>query len=222
MNEIIIFGIGSFAEVAQYYFTNDSKYRVVAFTVNECYIEESEKFGLPVLPFETIEKSYPPSKYKMFVAIGYSNVNKNRAEKYYEAKKKNYELISYICSRSVIWQDLKIGDNCFIFENQTIQPFVTIGNNVIIWSGSNISHNSNIGDHCFIASHVVISGNCVVEPFCFLGANAILRDGIRLARETVLGAGAIITKNTVEKGIYYSSGANIIKKTGKSDSLKKI
>ena len=56
------------------------------------------------------------------------------------------------------------GDNCFILEDNTVQPFVTIGNNVTLWSGNHIGHDSVIEDDCFISSHVVVSGTCGSVP----------------------------------------------------------
>lgn len=140
MEKVVIFGTEGLAQVAHFYLTHDSPYEVVAFTVDRDYIKENELLGLPIVPFGEIEESYPPDKFKMFVAMGYSNVNKARAEKYYEAKSKGYELISYVNSKSVLWGDTKIGDNCFIFENQTIQPVVKIGNDVIIQGGNHIKY----------------------------------------------------------------------------------
>lgn len=129
-------------------------------------------------------------------------MNKLRAEKYADAKAKGYELISYICSKSVYWEELQLGDNCFIFENQTIQPFVKIGNDVIIWSGNHIGHHVTISDHCFITSHVVISGHTKIGSYCFLGVNATIRDDIEIAPECLIGAGTIIMKNTKPREVY--------------------
>jgi acyl-[acyl carrier protein]--UDP-N-acetylglucosamine O-acyltransferase len=95
-----------------------------------------------------------------------------------------------------------VGENCFILEDNTIQPFVTIGNNVTMWSGNHIGHDSIIEDHCFISSHVVVSGHVHIRPYCFLGVNCTLRNSITLAPESLIGAGAIIMKDTVEKGVY--------------------
>ena len=81
------------------------------------------------------------------------------------------------------------GDNCFILEDNTVQPFVTIGNNVTLWSGNHIGHDSVIEDHCFLTSHVVVSGNVRVRPYCFIGVNATLRNSIKIAPATLVGAG---------------------------------
>jgi sugar O-acyltransferase (sialic acid O-acetyltransferase NeuD family) len=162
-----------------------------------------DKFlGLEVVPFERLEQTYPPEEYAMFVAIGYKRVNKARAEVYETCKGKGYELITYINSKATHWGETEIGDNCFIFEENVIQPFVKIGNDVIMWSGNHVGHDSTIGDHCFIASHAVISGNVKIGPYCFIGVNATFRDGVTVAPDCVIGAGALIVKDTEEKGVY--------------------
>ena len=220
--KVVIFGIGEIASVAHFYLKHDSPYEVVAFTVDKEFIKEKELFELPVVPFDEIETIYPPNKFKMFVPISYKDVNKLRAEKYYQAKDKGYQLISYICSKATTWPGLVVGDNCFIFENNVIQPFAKIGNNVILWSGNHVGHHTIIKDHCFITSHVVISGHVVVEPYCFFGVNSTIRDNITIAKECVIGAGALITKDTPEEGVYYGPAANILKTSGSSGKLKKI
>jgi sugar O-acyltransferase (sialic acid O-acetyltransferase NeuD family) len=207
--EVIIFGTGDIGQIAHFYFTHDSSYKVIAFTANESFIQEKTLLGLPVIPFETIESKYSPKEYKMFVALSYRGTNKIRAAKYIEVKKKGFKLASYICSKSVYWGDTEIGDNCFIFENQTIQPFVKIGNNVTMWSGNHIGHHSIIEDHCFISSHVVISGHVHIEPYCFLGVNATIRNGITIATDCVIGAGATIVKDTIAKGVYIGNAAEL-------------
>ena len=202
MTKVVIFGTEKLAEVGHFYLTNDSPYEVVAFTVNAEFIKEKQFVGLPVIPFEEIEGRYPPDEFKMFIAIGYKRLNAIRAGKYNEAKNKGYELISYISSKATHWGDTEIGDNCFIFENQVIQPFVKIGNDVILWSGNHFGHNVVIGDHCFIASHVVVSGGVSIGAYSFIGVNATIRDDVTIGRECIIGAGALILNNTRDKEVY--------------------
>lgn len=199
---LIIFGAGDIAQLAYSYFTNDSEYDVAAFTVDEEYMDGTEFCGLPVIPFEKITENYPPEKYDMFVALSYSKLNALRREKFSTAKEKGYLLTSYISSKATILNDNKIGENCFILEDNTIQPFVTIGDNVTLWSGNHIGHHSTIEDHVFIASHVVVSGNCKIEESCFIGVNATLRDGITIGSQCVLGAGTLILSDCEPQGVY--------------------
>lgn len=221
-DKVVIFGIGQIASVAYFYLTHDSPFEVVSFTVDRQWLKKSRFHDLPVVAFDEVEIKYPPKDFMMFIPLSYRDVNKIRVEKYLQAKKKKYKLISYICSKATTWPGLEIGDNCFIFENNVIQPYVKIGNNVILWSGNHIGHHSIIEDHCFITSHVVISGSCRIGERSFLGVNSTVRDNVTIARQCVMGAGAIITKDTIEKGVYYGAGANILKKSGDSDELRAI
>ena len=202
---LVIFGCGDIAQIAHYNFNTDSDYEVVAFTVDECYIKEQEFCGLPVVAFENVEKKYPPESFGLFVALSYSNINSIRKEKYLAAKEKGYKLVSFISSRATVLNDGKIGENCFIFEDNTIQPFVNIGNNVTLWSGNHIGHHSTIKDHTFIASHAVVSGGVEIGEQCFVGVNATLRDHIKIGDRCVVGAGALLLADAEPEGVYLGS-----------------
>jgi sugar O-acyltransferase (sialic acid O-acetyltransferase NeuD family) len=206
VSAVVLFGTGDFAQIACEYLRRDSPHEVVAFTVHERYIEARELLGVPVVPFEEIEERHPPSDCAMFVAVGFSRVNKTRREVYEDCRRRGYELISYVNSKAVHWGDLDLGDNCFVFEANVIQPFVRIGSNVILWSGNHIGHHAQIGDHSFIASHAVISGNVTIGEETFVGVNATFRDGVTVAPRCVIGAGALIMKDTEEGGVYSIRG----------------
>lgn len=205
----IIFGSTGQAEVMAYLIDNDSEYEVVAFTSTKDYIDKDEIYGRPFVPFEEIEKQYPPSEYDMHIAIGYQKKNQTRQMFYNQAKEKGYKLLTYISSKCTNYAK-SIGDNCFIFEDNTIQPFVEIGNNCILWSGNHIGHHSVIDDNVFISSHVVISGHCRVEEYTFLGVNSTLRDGVTIKKGTTLGAGCLIVKDTEEDKVYIGQKATIL------------
>jgi len=200
--QLVIFGLGDAAQLAHYYFSTDSAYEVVAFTVDTDFITENEFCGLPVVPFESVTSSYSPDKHDFFVALGYSKINLVRKEKYLAAKGLGYCIANYVSSRASVLNDGRIGENCFIFEDNTIQPFVTIGNNVTLWSGNHIGHHSTIRDHCFIASHVVISGGVDIGEQSFVGVNATLRDHIKIGEKCVIGAGTLILADVEPEGVY--------------------
>ncbi|MBS1550602.1 MAG: acetyltransferase [Bacteroidetes bacterium] len=216
--KLVIAGNTSNARLARYFFDIDSDYEVVAFSVNKEYIKEDTFEGLPLVSLEEIEKSYPASGYEMFVAVGYTNMNKIREKLYHYCKEKGYTLANYISSRCSFLTQFPTGDNCFILEDNTIQPYVKIGNNVVLWSGNHIGHDVKIEDHNFISSHVVISGFVTVKRNCFIGVNATLRDAITIAPETLIAAGAIIMKDTEEKGVYLPARSTKFDK--KSDEIQ--
>lgn len=199
---LIIFGAGDIAQLAHYYFSTDSTYEVVAFTVDAAYVGEDEFCGLPVVPFEELLNRYSPDKHELFVALSYSKLNQVRKEKYLAAKALGYRIASYISSHAMLLNDGRIGENCFILEDNTIQPFVSIGNNVTLWSGNHIGHHSTVHDHCFIASQVVVSGGVEIGEFCFIGVNATLRDHIKIGEKCVIGAGALLLSDAEPEGVY--------------------
>ncbi|MFB0926331.1 MAG: acetyltransferase [Vicingaceae bacterium] len=206
-NKVIIFGILDTAELAHWYLENDSKYTVVAFTVNQEYIKSDTFKGLPLVAFEKINELYPPTEYKLFAPLTGKNMNRLREKVYLEGKEKGYQYISYISSKATIC-DNSIGENCFILEDNTIQPFTKIGNNVVLWSGNHIGHHGEIKDHVFFTSHVVMSGHCIIEPYCFFGVNATIRDFSHIAKGTLLAMGASLTsQKTEEWGVYVGNPA---------------
>jgi len=218
MAKVVIFGAGDIARLAHYYFMRDSEHDVVAFTVDEQYRQGDSFLDLPLVGFEQAIQTYPPDEYSMFVALSYARMNQLRAEKYEQAKARGYQLVSYVSSRCSFLTDYAVGDNCFILEDNTIQPFVRIGNNVTLWSGNHIGHDSTIRDHVFIASHIVVSGWCEVGEYCFIGVNATLRNSIKIAPRTLISAGAVIMKDTVAGGVYLSQRATLSEKT--SDEIQ--
>jgi sugar O-acyltransferase (sialic acid O-acetyltransferase NeuD family) len=218
MARLVIFGTGDIARLANFYFTRDSPHEVVAFTVDLEYRRGDLFEGLPLVATSEVVSRYPPESHEMFVAISYAKMNQVRATKYEQMKRAGYRLASYVSSRCSYLSDNPPGDNCFILEDNTIQPFVTIGNNVTLWSGNHIGHDSVIEDHCFVTSHVVVSGNVRVRSYCFIGVNATIRNSIEIAPATLVGAGAVIMKSTRENGVYLPQRAERFSKT--SDEIE--
>ena len=197
MAKVIIFGVKDFAELAHFYLTHDSEHEVVAFSINQEYLPEEKIFhSLPILPFEDIETNLSPSEYHFFAPMSPQKMNRLRESIYNQIKAKGYQCVNYISSKATVFPGQIIGDNCFILEDNTIQPYTSIGNNVIMWSGNHIGHHSVIKDHVMFTSHVVMSGHCEIEAFSFFGVNSTLRDGLKIAEGTFLAMGGVLTKNT--------------------------
>ncbi len=221
-NNLIIFGTGEIGSLARFYFDRDSEYNVACFTADDQFISENSFEGLPLVPFSRVKKEFPPEKFEMHVAVSYKKLNRIRAEKYFEVKALGYNLPSYVCSKSVYWDDLSVGDNCFILENQTIQPMVKIGNNVMIWSGNHIGHGSVIDDHSYISSHVVISGHVSIGQRSFLGVNSTIRDFVNIGPETFVAMGAAVTRDTDEGSVVIAESGSIFKADSReAKALKK-
>lgn len=208
--KLAIFGSAEIASLAHFYFRHDSDYEVVAFTVDDDYVEAESFEDLPLLGFSEFQKRFPPGEVSLHVALSYTRLNGLREEKYKAAKAAGYDLPSYVCSRSVTWPDLSVGDNCFILENQTIQPTVTIGNNVMIWSGNHLGHGTAIKDHAYIASHVCISGHCVIGERTFMGVNATTADFTTVGADCFITMDASVVRDVPDGAVVLGSPGTVL------------
>jgi sugar O-acyltransferase (sialic acid O-acetyltransferase NeuD family) len=190
--KLVLLGDSAFAEIACEYFTHDSEYQVAAFSVEREYLRRDELFGVPVVPFEELPERFAPGEHEFYAALVYTQGNALRRRLYEAAKAKGYRPASYVSPHAFVWRNARIGEHCFIFENNVVQPFVTIGDNVVLWSGNHIGHHSTIGDHCFISSHVVVSGFCNIGPSCFFGVNSSVANNTNVGAGCLVGAGALI------------------------------
>jgi sugar O-acyltransferase (sialic acid O-acetyltransferase NeuD family) len=218
--EIIIFGIGESAELADFYFAHDSEYEVKGFTVDGMFMKQGEFRGRPVLAFEEIVEKFPPDRYGLFVAVGYAGVNAVRAEKVAAARAKGYHIATYVSSCATTFPGFEPKENCFILEDNTIQPFAVIGTNVTLWSGNHIGHHSVIEDDVFLASHVVVSGGVRIGQGSFVGVNVTIRDHISIGRQCVLGAGALVLEDQPDFSVVAPRGSE--RSTVSSQRLGKL
>ena len=193
--KLVIFGDSAFAEIAYEYFVHDSPYEVVAFRVTKQYLGRGQLFGLPVVPFEEVTSHYPPDQFDMHIALVYNQLNRIRIKFYNDSKEKGYTLANYISSKAFVWHNVVFGDNCFVFEDNTIQPFVRIGSNNVFWSGNHIGHHSSIGSHNFVSSHVVISGFCNIGNANFMGVNATMGNNLNIGNDCLIGSFVHIVKD---------------------------
>lgn len=198
MRDLLIFGVGNFAEVAAYYFETEGGFRVTAFVVDDEYFYAETFYCRPVLRASEL----PGHKFCrgfFFAAVGTSRNNSVREEKVHWLRALGLAPASFVSEFAYIGENVVRGAHCFILENNVIQPFVEIGDNVVLWSGNHVGHHTRIGSHCFIASHVVIAGGVNIGEGVFLGVNSTLLDGINVGDRSFLGA-SVVAAEDVESG----------------------
>jgi sugar O-acyltransferase (sialic acid O-acetyltransferase NeuD family) len=210
VSKLVIVGDSLFAEIAHEYFTHDSDYDVVAFSVESEYLTRDTFRGLPVVPFETLEHAFDPAGHSVFAAITYMQLNRLRTRLASEAREKGFALARYVSSRAFVWRNAELGEHCFVFEDNTVQPFVRIGDNVVLWSGNHIGHHCRIRDNCFISSHVVISGSVDVGENTFLGVNSTIVNDISIGRDCWIGPNVTLTRSA-EPGSFYTPPRSMLR-----------
>lgn len=206
--KLVLIGDSAFAEIAYEYFTWDSDYKVAAFSVEREYLRKTTFLGLPVVPFEELEQHYAPVDHSFYAALVYTEQNKLRTRLYGQAKSKGYTPASYVSRHAIIWRDVEIGEHCFIFESNVIQPRVRIGRNVVLWSGNHIGHHSTIKDNCFLSSHVVVSGFVEVGESSFMGVNSTVANNITIGDRCLIGAGALILSDVPRRKVVVGTWKN--------------
>lgn len=193
---LLIVGDSSFAEIAHLYFKRDTDYEPVAFVVEDAYRNKEHLAGLPVIPMSEVEQRFPAAETSFYTAIVYTQLNRLRARLCADMKARGYAPASYISDKAYIDSSATLGEHVFIFEDNTVQPFVTLGDNVVLWSGNHIGHHTTIARDVFISSHVVVSGHCRVGSGSFLGVNSSLGNNVELGEDNWLMPGVNILKST--------------------------
>ncbi|MBU3635533.1 acetyltransferase [Polynucleobacter sp. es-GGE-1] len=207
---VLIFGSAEMADMAHFYFSNDSHKVVHGFCVDDNYLTNSSLNGLPIIPFSDAVNKFPPSEFDFHVALSYKGLNQLREKKYKQVKSAGYSLISYVSTKSCVWGNIIMGDNCFILENQVIQPNVIIGNNVMVWSGNHIGHGTTLEDHCYLSSGIIISGHCRIGARTFVGVSSSIKDFTKIAEDCFIGMGSVITKDMSAGSVSIAESARIL------------
>lgn len=200
MKQIIIYGIGKMAELVYYSFRYDSQYEVIAFCVDDAYLDVSQNtlFGRPVMCFTDVREQFPPESYLMHIAVGRNDAREIIFNKVLEAK---YDFANYICSKASVWPDLVLGRNVFIDQGSIVQPFVTIGDNCMLIIAV-VGHHCHVGNHSLL-SGTILAGSATVGNNCFLGMHSGVKEGIRVGNHNIVGAGCFISKNTKDGALIY-------------------
>ena len=203
MKPVIVFGNQDSASTTHYYLSIDSPYQVAAFTVDQDRITDSGYQGLPVVPFEQIQKEFPPDQFDFIFPAGFQisnpyNTNVFRRARYELIKSMGYQFINYISSRALVAPNVKIGENVLIYEGSIVQPFVEVGNNTIVRSGVNLGHHCVVRDHCFISAEVTVGSRSTIGSQTFIGLNTTILNSITIADGSFIGSSSLINRNTQE------------------------
>ena len=198
--KLVVVGAGEFADIATEYFSAGSDYEVCGFSVEAEFLSEREKFGLPVVALEEIERHFPKEEFEVHVAITNTQLNQVRERLFKYLKKLGYTFASYVSPHAFVWRTAQLGENVFIFENNVVQHGVKVGDGVVLWSGNHIGHQSRIEEFAFLTSHVVVSGYCLIGRRSFVGVNSAFADHVEIGADTYVAMSSSVNKSHPEPG----------------------
>lgn len=208
MKKLLIFGLGETATIAAEFFSVDSNERIAGFVVDDEYLDGTREFyGSPIFGLRRVLEDFRRDEYKIFVAVSYGKLNRERLRLYKLFLDAGFELARYISSKATIWRTAEIGVNCMVFEGNNIQHRALIEDNVFLWSGNHIGHGSQIGNSTYVSSHVCIAGNTKIQERCFLGINSSIIDNIIIEEDCFITAGSVVTRSAQANGIYAGNPA---------------
>ncbi len=203
MKDLLIFGINKFAIRVKHLVDVSGEYRVVSFVLDREYLSGANQTieGIPVTPFDSINKFYPPEKTEMIFAVGYKKMNTIRKNSMKAAINQGYSIANYIHPTALV-QSSHMGVGNIILENVIIGNNSCIGDGNIFFPAANVSHDTIVGNYNFFAVSSVVSGDVIIGNQCFFGANSTIRNSVKISDATLVGAGAYVSDNTEEKSVY--------------------
>lgn len=194
MKKVIIYGAGAYGKLFFYEADRYGAIEIVAFTVDSEYMRNERECGLTVVPFEEVEKIYPPSEYDMLVVCGYS-IMRNRKKMYEKAKNKGYTLINYISPRAMVENEIKMGENNIIMANTIVGFDGVMGNGNIIRQNVYLGHEFHMGNHSIISPGCTLGGGSNIEDLVFIGIGVTARSYVTYGAESLIGVGSNVVKD---------------------------
>ena len=204
MQKIIIIGNAISADIMHAYLKQDSRYQVVAFSVDEAYITENNKFGLPVIALNKLKNDYPEDNCRLIIAIGYSKLSQTRQALFKCVKDMGYTIETFIHQDAKVYNEEGIGEGCIIMPNAVLEVYTQIGKNTVIWANCVVGHHSIVGDNCWIASGTVLAGEVKVGKNSFIGVNVTVSNQVCVGDFNIIGSNTAIHKNTKGNEVYLS------------------
>lgn len=199
MKPLWIFGGSSYAEIAVHYFSRDTDYEVQGLILDPGYDPSDRLSALSLLRPDAVPDIVTEAKEIYFhVAVTYAGLNRVRLSKIAKLKELGMQPASYISPFAYVDDTVQIGEHCFIFEHNTIQPFVVLGSGVILWSGNHVGHHSSVEDGVFVSSQVVISGHCSIGERTFLGVNSSVANNVVVGRSNWVLPNTFLSQSTAD------------------------
>lgn len=206
--KLVIFGNSLMSEVAYYYFLNFSDYGKgeIIFSCDKKFINSKKKFNCDVISREALI-NLKKNTFEIFIAIGYSKLNKTREFFFNYFLKKNFNFTNFIHPSSKTYAK-KLGKNNFIMDNVSINPYSEIKDNNIIWSSTVIGHHNKIGSNNFFSGNCTISGNSKIDNNIFFGVNSCTKDNLKIGSFSFIDAGEYVN-NSIKKYSFVNKTFNL-------------
>lgn len=211
MKDLIIFGDTSFAEIAGYYFHDDTEHNLIGFCVDDEFHNRETLLGYPVFSYSAFLSKYKAANFHVFVSITYKKLNLHRERILKRCLEDGFQATSYVSPEAKVHRSVEIGYHNFIFENNVVQPGCRLGSNNVVWSGNHIGHHSTFGDNNFISSHCVFAGHVSIGNNCFFGVNSAVSNNLAIDDFVWVEPSSLISRDLGRGAVVRSTDSEVSK-----------
>jgi len=174
---IIIYGHTQLAAIIAEYMEREGTREVVGFTQHERFIDKTNLYDRPVLPFEQLASNYPPAVFHLHVLLDVSNRYDltHLQHTCAEAKEQGFSLYSFIDQEAYVAESAFVGENCCLMRGVQVEPLAHIDSGVLLRSGVHIAPGARIGAWSRIGTRTLITDHAQVSAESFIEAGEIIR-----------------------------------------------
>lgn len=142
----------------------------------------------------------------VFVAIGNNSIRKHYLTSLSE---KNFNIVSLVHPKSVIADDVVIGEGTVVMAGVIVNCKSKIGKGVILNTGCTVDHENVVGDYVHLSPGCHISGQVVIRNETWLGTGCIVINNIEICEGCTVGAGCVVVKDLNQAGNYVGVPAHL-------------
>jgi sugar O-acyltransferase (sialic acid O-acetyltransferase NeuD family) len=205
--KIILAGNAITAQILNTYLASDARYEVAGLTVDDAYVASGRVEGLEAVQISKVQQAFPPTSFRVLMAIGYDDLNRVRESVFTRLKGMGYTIETYVHPEARVHTRNALGEGCVVLPGAVVEPYATVGANAMIWANVTLAHHCSVGEHCWIAAGTVISGQAKVQRNTFVGVNATIVNDVSVGEFNVVGAAALISKDTKPNTVHLSRSA---------------
>lgn len=202
----VLYGIGPTALAFFHEAEANGGIEIAAFCCAHDEITVGSYCGLPLVPFEDVERLYPPGEYDMLTLFGHRRM-RDREDAFLAARRKGYTMPNYISGKANIESGVTMGMGNIVCAFAHIGFGYTLGDGNIIRQNVYIGHQGQMGSHNIFSPGATIGGKCTIHDLTFVGLNATIATYADIGTECLIGAGSLVLKSTEPYSVSFGSPA---------------
>lgn len=217
MDKAVIYGAGDFGQLLCHHLRKTPGCpQPGAFVVGRQWLAEKSCMGLPVTAAEDMQQDYPPGEWAVYLCVGYTRMNRARAEVLGWLTAAGYPLPNYIHPAAMV-DAAVLGAGNIILQGVVVDAFTTLGDGNVLYPAALVAHHCEVGSFNYLAVNACVAGHATLGNGCFIGAHATVRNGVTLGSHVLVGAGAYASCNAEDGAVIVPARSRILQNKTSDD-----